>query len=197
MFPMMPSITPALYAVLNELKVVQYGDFTLASGKKSNIYIDLRLATLHSKASWAIATAFWCRLIDNNMASKIQGIGGPVIGADPIVGAMLALSDSLLPKDSKIGFLVRKEAKLHGSGKSSFIAGPLEPGMKVAMVEDITTTGGSLLSAALKVREFGAEVTCAVSLVDRGEGAHDMLRGYGIELMPVLTMEELTANVGK
>lgn len=185
----MEIIKKQLLEALQKLEVVKQGDFTLASGKKTNIYLDMRDATLHTSTSWLIASAFWEVLLENNV--EYDAVGGPSIGADPIVGAMIGMGPSVLCGSDKVGFMVRKEPKEYGAASFKYIAGPLRPGMKAVLVEDVTTTGGSLLRAALKTREFGAEPVLAISLVDRGEGAKYLFEDNGIPLKTVFTMEEL------
>jgi orotate phosphoribosyltransferase len=110
------------------------------------------------------------------------------MGADPIVGATLANAGA-----RGVGrlhrFLVRKEAKTHGTGK--LIEGPLEPGTTVAIVDDVATTGGSELQAADAVAAFGGEVSCVIVVLDRLEGAGAAFAAPGIEFHSLLTIRDL------
>ena len=148
------------------------GQFVLASGKTSDVYLDCRRATLHPEgcALTAIMLLDWVE----SSGLPIDCVGGPTLGADPIVAGMVALSASRsrpLP-----GFLVRKEAKAHGRGQQ--LEGQWKPGWKALVVEDTITTGGSLLRAVKAVEEAGLEVAAVACLVDREEGGREALAGY-------------------
>ena len=150
--------------VLERLLALSFrvGDFTLSSGKKSDYYVDARLTTLDPQGGSAIAKLF---LIEAK-ALAATAVGGLTLGADPIIGAMVGLGvDEGYPIK---GFIVRKEAKGHGTGK--LIEGNLDKSDKVIIVEDVVTTGGSALKAINAVKEFGAKVVAVLAVVDREEG---------------------------
>ncbi len=135
-------------------------DITLASGKKSSFYVNGKKITLHPEGLWLFA-----RLLLEELRKKpeITAIGGLTLGADPIAAAVCALSwQEGQPIEA---FLVRKEAKGHGTG--SRIEGELSKGQKVAIVEDTVTTGGSSRKAIEAVREVGADPVLVFALVDR------------------------------
>lgn len=120
-------------------KSYREGDFVLASGRRSDYYFDCRVTALHAEGSWLIGTLFNDLLKD----VPVVGVGGMTMGADPLVSATTAISHELgRPLN---GLLVRKEAKDHGTGQFVEGLGNFKPGDKVAMLEDVVTTGGSPL----------------------------------------------------
>ena len=115
-------------------------------------------------------------------------MGGLTLGADPIVGATLALASSAGLGHLR-GFLVRKEAKTHGTG--NLVEGPLERGSTVAIVDDVATTGGSSLQAVDAVLAMGCKVAIVVAVLDRLEGAAAAFAGRGLPFHPLLTIRDL------
>ncbi|MDD5382296.1 MAG: orotate phosphoribosyltransferase [Candidatus Margulisbacteria bacterium] len=171
-----------MFAMLEELKkllvetgAVKTGEFTLSSGKKSNFYIDCRKVTLHPKGAKLIGKI----ILDKIKGLKVDAIGGLTLGADPITGAVVTLGD--LP-----GFIVRKKEKEHGTKQK--IEGLIEPGWKVVIVEDVTTTGASALEAIAAAEAAGARVVKVISVVDREEGAAAALKNYDFD--PILKRSE-------
>ncbi|HEY7535589.1 MAG TPA: orotate phosphoribosyltransferase [Thermodesulfobacteriota bacterium] len=172
-----------LKLILKE-KSVLHGKFKLSSGKESSYYIDARLTTLHSEGVYLAGKIFLDQIC---LDSAIKVVGGPTIGADPIVGSILSLSyQNGCPLR---GFLVRKEEKEHGTGK--LIEGDLRPGDKVALVEDVATTGGSIIKAIGAVKSAGAVVKKVLVIVDREEGARKTLQDMGYEFFSIFTIGEL------
>lgn len=165
-----------LKKLLKDTGAVKTGDFTLSSGKKSNIYIDCRKITLHPKGAKLIAKI----ILEKIKGLKVDAIGGLTLGADPITGAVVALSD--VP-----GFIVRKKEKEHGTKQK--IEGLLEPGWKVVIVEDVSTTGASALQAIEAVEAVGAKVVKVISVVDREEGAVQALKSYSFD--PIFKKSDL------
>lgn len=164
------------------------GEFTLASGIRSSYYIDSKTVTL---------TSHGLRLIISYLLDKIttecpgvEAIGGMTLGADPIVSACIAAQRL---RDSMVGFLVRKASKSHGSKKR--IEGPLEKRHNVVLVEDVTTTGETLLDTMRVVMEEKEipkqQILGAFTVVDRGYGARDRLAQQGIRLHSLLTANSL------
>lgn len=143
-------------------RALKFGDFTLASGKKSKYYLDGKQITLHSAGLRHVSEG----LLDLLSDVEYDAIGGMSIGADPIVGGVLTAAAER--GQELLGFLVRKEAKGHGTNK--YVEGPVQPGMKVVVIDDVVTTGGSALLAADRIVEFGCEVVQMVGIVDRMEG---------------------------
>ncbi len=143
-------------------RALKFGDFTLASGKKSSYYLDGKQITLHSVGLQLVSEG----LLDLLADVKFDAIGGMSIGADPIIGGVLVVAGAQ-GRDLS-GFMVRKDSKDHGTKK--FVEGPVAPGMKVVIIDDVVTTGGSALQAVDRVLEFGCEVVQVVGIVDRMEG---------------------------
>lgn len=164
-------------------EAVAFGDFTLASGQKSTYYIDCRKVTLSSQGASLIGPAVLDVLAD----LSIDAIGGLTMGADPIVGAVLtAAGNTHRPLR---GFLVRKQAKEHGTGK--LVEGPLRAGDRVAVVEDVTTSGGSCRQAIAAVEAAGCTVVCVVTVLDRLAGAKETFESLGYQFRALTTVKDL------
>jgi orotate phosphoribosyltransferase len=147
------------------------GDFMLASGKKSSYYLDCRLTTLDAEG--ARLTGYCILETLDQMDVKPDAIGGLSMGADPLVSAAIVVS--AIEKRPLQGFLVRKEAKGHGRKKQ--MEGMEDTnGKRVAIVDDVCTTGGSTQEAIDAAEREGCQVIAVISLVDREEGGSDMLR---------------------
>lgn len=172
-----------LIKILKE-KSVKVGEFTLASGKTSNFYVDARQTTLSSEGALVIADLL-LELLD----PEVVGIGGPVTGAIPIVGSTILRSQQLGRPLS--GFMVRKAIKGHGTGNMVEGLGSLEAGSKVCMVEDTVTTAGSLVKAIQFVEDAGLNVVQCIAIVDREEGAAETMRAAGYDLISLTTKSEL------
>lgn len=158
-------------AAILRAKSIKRGDFTLASGKKSSYYLDCRLTTLDPEG--ALQTGYCVLELLDEMGIQPDAIGGLSMGADPVVSAAIVVS--ALEHRPLQGFLVRKEAKGHGRKKQ--IEGMEETqGKRVAIVDDVCTTGGSTLEAIEASTREGCEVIAVISLVDREEGGSEMLR---------------------
>ncbi|MGA9940216.1 MAG: orotate phosphoribosyltransferase [Candidatus Acidiferrales bacterium] len=158
-------------ANLLRAKSIKRGEFTLASGKKSNYYLDCRLTTLDAQG--ALLTGYCVLELLDEMGVRPDAIGGLSMGADPVVSAAIVVS--AIERRPVQGFLVRKEAKGHGRKKQ--IEGMEQTqGKRVAIVDDVCTTGGSTLEAIEATTREGCEVVAVISLVDREEGGSDMLR---------------------
>ena len=157
-----------LKALLKEHSLM-FGDFTLASGRKSNFYFDSKKTTLLAEGAYLTAAEILEVLAENDV--QADAIGGMTLGADPIVCPVAALSQ--LAGRPLRAFIVRKEAKEHGTGRQ--IEGNLEPGSRVVVVDDVVTTGGSTLRAIEAVEGAGHRVVAVVCLVDREEGGTEPL----------------------
>lgn len=164
------------------------GSFTLASGKHSSLYIDARLTTMSPEGLSligplgleALRSAHW----------KVSAIGGLTLGADPIAYAIsYASANTASPIRA---FTVRKEAKAHGTGK--LIEGPFEARDRVAIVEDVITTGASAGRAIDAVRAAGGEVVGVLALVDRQEGGREFLEQMGLPVVSLVTAAEIVAT---
>ncbi|MCH7989477.1 MAG: orotate phosphoribosyltransferase, partial [Planctomycetes bacterium] len=117
---------------------------------------------------------------------EFDAIGGMSIGADPIIGSVLTIAAQR--SRSLDGFLVRKEAKEHGT--QSFVEGPVQPGSKVVIVDDVVTTGGSSLLAVDRIQEFGCDVVQVVGIVDRMQGGAANFAERGLAFRSLLTIED-------
>lgn len=166
-------------------KSYREGDFTLASGRKSDYYFDCRVTALHPEGSWLIGTLFNKLLADVD----IKGIGGMTLGADPLVSATTVISYE--QGRPLAGLLVRKEAKGHGTGQFVEGMGNFQLGDKVAMVEDVVTTGGSLLKACERVKAAGLDIVAVCTILDREEGGREIIQAAGYELKALFTRKEL------
>jgi len=159
------------------------GEFTLASGKKSNYYINGKLSTLDARGAFLVARTFMAMIADD----VPDAIGGLTLGADPIIGSMLALAGL---EDLQLkGVIVRKAAKDHGTRAQ--VEGPLTGDERVVIVEDVVTTGGSSMKAIKAVEEMGCKVSRVLAIVDREEGGKKNLAEEGYRLESIFTAREL------
>lgn len=166
-------------------KSYREGDFLLSSGKRSDYYFDCRVTALSAEGSWLIGSLFADLLAD----LAIKGVGGMTLGADPLVSAVTVRSWELgRPLN---GLLVRKQAKGHGTGQYVEGLGNFAAGDSVAMLEDVVTTGGSLLLACDRVRASGLEIAAACCILDREEGGREALAMAGYNLLSLYTRKEL------
>lgn len=150
----------------------------LSSGKESDYYIDCRQVTLSAKGAYLSARII-LEMIKNE---DIDAIGGPSLGADPLVGAIACLS--YLDKNPLNTFIVRKNPKAHG--KMRHIEGPpLKKGSKVILIDDVATTGGSILQALEVLGSDGIKAEKAVVIVDRDEGADINLAKQNCQLISI------------
>lgn len=163
-------------------RALKFGEFTLASGKKASYYLDGKQIALHSEGLRLVGEG----LLDLLADVKFDAIGGMSIGADPIIGGALAVAGER--GRELLGFLVRKEPKGHGTQR--YIEGPVQKGMRVVIVDDVVTTGGSSLQAIDRIQEFGCEVVQVVAIVDRMEGGAANFRARGLSLRSLLTIED-------
>lgn len=161
------------------------GDFTLASGARSTFYLDAKQVTYHPEGAELVGNAV-LRLAQEFGATAV---GGPTLGADAIVSNAVYASANM--GHPLTGFIVRKEAKQHGLGK--WIEGIDPKGKRVVIVEDVTTSGGSLLKAVEHVRAAGAEIVVATSVVDREQGGASAIEATGIPFRPLCTISRVRA----
>ena len=161
------------------------GSFTLASGRTSHYYVDGRTVTLSAEGASVVGAGVLELLAD---LPGVAAIGGLTMGADPIVGASLAVAGAG-DRPGLLGFLVRKEAKGHGTGK--LVEGPVAAGMDVAIIEDVTTTGGSALQAVAAAEAMGCRVVRVITVLDRLEGAASAFEARGLDFRALVTIRDL------
>ncbi|MCH2203449.1 MAG: orotate phosphoribosyltransferase [Fuerstiella sp.] len=168
-------------------RALQFGDFTLASGRKSAYYLDGKQVTLHAEGVLQISEG----ILDLLRGVDYSGFGGMSIGADPIVGGVLATAAT--QNIELHGFLVRREAKGHGTKK--YVEGPVQPGDRVVIVDDVVTTGGSSIEAVERVEEFGCRVVHAIGIVDRLQGGREAFEARGIPFSALFTVQDFGIEV--
>jgi orotate phosphoribosyltransferase len=171
----------ALIALIRE-KALEFGDFTLASGKKASFYLDCRRVTLDSAGANLIARG----MLDVLGDQLPDAVGGMAIGADPITAAIITVAGQ--QGKPLRGFIVRKEAKTHGKGRD--VEGPVQAGDRVVIVEDVVTTGGSSLQAIEKVEAAGLHVLGVLAVIDRLEGGAEAFAARGYSLRTLLTIRD-------
>lgn len=167
-------------------KSFERGEFTLASGKTSDKYFNLK-PTMMDPEGGALSAAL---LHDRVLPLKCDYVGGLEMGAVPLVSALAVIS--FMRNAPQRAFFVRKQAKEHGARAQieGLTSDDALNGKRVAMIEDVTTTGGSILKAVETVREAGATVEHVVTLLDREEGAREALAEAGLELIAVMTSRD-------
>jgi orotate phosphoribosyltransferase len=179
-----PSTAPA--PVIRDLieligtRALKRGTFRLASGREASFYLDAKQVVLDARGSM---------LVDRLRAlgPLPDAVGGMSIGADPITSAVVTMAGvENLPLK---GFLVRKEPKDHGTKR--YIEGPVEPGQRVVIVEDVVTTAGSSLVAIDRALEFGLVVDRVIVVIDRLAGGREALAARGIPLDALVTIRDL------
>lgn len=163
-------------------RALKFGDFTLASGKKSSYYLDGKQITLHGPGLRLVCEG----LLDMLDGVEYAAVGGMSIGADPIVGGMIAVAAER--GRTLDGFMIRKEAKGHGTNR--FVEGPVQPGAKVVIVEDVVTTGGSSLLAVDRVVEYGCQVVEVLGIVDRLQGGEAAFSQRQLPFRTLLTIRD-------
>lgn len=177
-----PMINPKLLQLIRDRAVI-HKEVTLASGQKSSYYIDARSLFLHGPSATLIGEA----LYDLTKDLPMEAIGGPAVGALPLTVAATMHYHKM--GRTMEGFFIRKEAKTHGLQKT--VEGVLPPGGQVVVVEDVFTTGGSVMTAIEAVREAGAKVIAVVGIVDRLQGARERFESMGLLFRTICTIKDL------
>ncbi len=157
---------------------LKYGDFVLSSGAKSRYYFDGRLISLNAEGAYLLGKAFLNEIRDCDIAS----IGGPATAAIPIVTAVALISH--LEGQPVQAFFVRPEEKDHGTGKQ--IEGGLIPRTRVAIVDDVCSTGESLFTAIRAAEDLGCTVMKVMTVLDRHQGGSEEIRRRGYEYVALL-----------
>ena len=162
--------------------------FTLASGKTSPCYVNCKPVTLHPEGLNLVGALGY----EAAKRMGVQAIGGLTLGADPIACSIAMHSFSR--SHPLHAFVVRKEPKGHGLAR--WLEGELEPGSRVAVIDDVITTGGSTISAIERLREAGMVVDEAIVLVDREEGGRAAIEAHGVAVHALITLTELLTRRG-
>jgi orotate phosphoribosyltransferase len=168
------------------------GDFTLASGKRSSLYIDARLTTM-SPDGLALIGPLGLRAV-YELDPEVDSVGGLTLGADPIAYAIAYASALNRPHGLVRAFTVRKEAKSHGTGK--LIEGSFQSGDSVVIIEDVITTGGSALRAVEAVRAAGGKIAGVLALVDREEGGREAIETAGLRVVALTRASDILPRLG-
>ena len=172
------SISEQLLSLAIEGGALQYGDFTLSSGLKSKYYFDGRLLSLHPEGAHLISQA----LMPIIRESGAVAIGGPTMSAVPIVAAVAMASHrdgSPIP-----AFIVRMTVKPYGTERG--VEGPLVPGSKVAIVDDVCTSGSAIFHAITAAEREGCTVAKVIAIVDRRQGGSDEIRNRGYDFVALM-----------
>ena len=167
-----------LLQIATDRGALKYGEFTLSSGRTSRYYFDGRLLSLDPEGAYLIGQVMLSILKEVGA----QAVGGPTLGADPIVAAV-ALSSHMdgcfIP-----GFIVRSQAKSHGTGQA--VEGPLAPGSRVAIVDDVCTSGASLFHAISEAETAGCVVVKVITILDRLQGGSEEIKRRGYAFVALL-----------
>jgi orotate phosphoribosyltransferase len=165
----------ALKEMLKSVKVVQYGDFTLSSGKKSNYYVNVKRASADPKI---------LREMAKEISKHVKGekLAGMALGAVPLVVAVALQTDQPY-------VIVRKDQKEHGTMDK--IEGEVQAGEVFLVIEDVATTGASAMRVVEALRAKGGSAKTVVTVVDREEGAKDFLKQNGIDMISLFKAKEL------
>ena len=173
-----------LLGLLRELSYLE-GDFVLSSGRASNYLIDVKRTAHHPRGAKLIGEVVWAAIREHYPSAV--GVGGRTLGADPIaVATAIASASSDAPLHA---IVVRRESKGHGTGNLVEASGGLPMGAPVVVLEDVTTTGASIVGAAWSIALAGFEVVGLLTLVDRKEGALEAVRSAGLEFHAVFDVD--------
>ncbi len=170
------------------------GDFTLSSGRKSDYYFDCRQTSLHPRGAFLIGQLFASMLEKTPNFKEIKAVAGMTMGADPLITAtsLAAFGRGL----ELAGLIVRKQAKAHGAGRSVEGLANVTEGDRVLMLEDVVSTGGSVVKACKSIEEAGMVVDRIFCILERGEGGRQCLKDAGYEVESIFTRNELV-SLGK
>ncbi len=171
-----------LFKLLNN-EALKRGKFVLSSGKESNYYLDGRIITLTPEGAYLVASLILDMIKDN----LPDAVGGPTLGADPIVGALAALS--YINKQPIKTFIVRKQSKEHGM-QQQVEGPPLLRGNRVILVDDVATSGKAILEAKLALDKIGVVVDKVIVIVDRKQGASQNLAKAGLKLESIFSIAD-------
>lgn len=165
---------------------VKHGNFVLASGKSSDIYVDARLTTMSPDGMLVIGQLGLAAI--SNQGWQPDSIGGLTMGADPVT---FAISHTSAIQGAPVrAFSVRKETKTHGTGNR--IEGPFHKGDRVVVIEDVITTGKSALQAIDAIEASGGDILGVFAVVDRQDGGREAIRNRGYETVTLTNITELS-----
>jgi orotate phosphoribosyltransferase len=170
-----------LLTLLCEL-AYQEGEFTLSSGQSSSYYINCKPVTLHPYGALVMG-----QLMLPMLTTGTQGVAGLTLGADPMVSAVGVVS--AIAEKPVFSLIIRKEAKGHGT--QAYIEGPVVAGAKVAVLEDVVTTGQSALTAVQRLRDAGYQVDQVIALVDRQQGGAELYAQEGLDFKTIFQIPDL------
>lgn len=189
------AIRPSLDALAERVLVtgaLRLGTFRLRSGAESDHYFDVKRVLL-DPAGLSLASRCVVRVLCglDRTGGRLDAVGGPELGAIPLVGATI-VGFSTQGGESPRGFMVRKATKEYGTGQ--LIEGDVRPGESVAILEDVVTTGGSVLKAIDAVEAAGARCRVVIAVVDRGgDVGRRAIEGRGVEFAPLLNGDDILA----
>ena len=163
------------------------GDFTLTSGRKSDYYFDCRQSSLHPEGAFLIGSLFLSML----RGMSVQAVAGMTMGADPLVTATSVVAH--LQGLSLPALIVRKEPKGHGTGRSIEGLANVQAGWNVLVLEDVVSTGGSVIKACKRVEEAGMHVPAVFCILNREEGGAEALAEAGYPVQSIFTRRELVS----
>jgi orotate phosphoribosyltransferase len=172
-----------LLAIISRASLLQGREFRLASGGSSNFFIDLKKTMLDPEGASLLAAL----LFDKIRAEDVDCVGGMETGAIPIIVAVCRRS---WPEKPVRGFFLRKEAKGHGTDQR--VDGVLDRGSRVILLEDVTTTGSSVMRAVDQTRQFQCTIVKVIAVVDRLEGAEENFRQAGITFEALFTRRDFS-----
>ena len=188
-----PPTRPQRLLELLATRSAQRGRFTLSSGRTSDLYIDARLTTMSPEGLSLIGPLAREALRAVAWGADVRAVGGLTLGADPVSYAV-AYASALAGDDPPIrAFTVRKEAKAHGTGR--LIEGPFRAGDRVAVIEDVITTGSSALRAVDAIAAAGGEVAGVLAVVDREEGGREAIEARGLPVLALVRAHDVLARL--
>ncbi len=171
-------------------KSYRAGEVVLTSGRKSDYYFDCKQTALHPEGAWLIGN-----LLYDLLPADVVGVGGMTLGADPLVTAVSLVS--FLRGRPLPAFIVRKAAKGHGTDQFLEGLSNFAPGSRVALLEDVVTTAGTLVTVIDRVLDAGLVVGAVVTVLDRREGGPERLAERGYPLLSIFTRDALLAAAGR
>jgi orotate phosphoribosyltransferase len=170
---------------------VRRGNFTLASGATSDLYVNCKLTTLDPRAALLVGAAGWelVRETAAELGVEVAAVGGLTMGADAIALSIGIAAELAQPGRGLQTFIVRKAVKEHGTKKR--IEGNFRAGSTVVVIDDVITTGGSTIQAIEAVEAEGGRVAFVLALVDRQEGGRANIEARGVRVVAIFTRADV------